>query len=108
MAVERAQEKTKAPFSESKRERERVSSILIPGGTSHSFFMPTAIFSARHFHQRISFSRFIVLRVNSSCRDIQIVVKETYARWRGHSGLRRVRVDPVEKQGADIEVEIIQ
>ena len=26
--------------------------------------------------------------MNFSCRDIEIVVKKTYVRWRAHSGLR--------------------
>ena len=87
-AVKRAQERTKAPLFKSKREQERFTGILIPGGASHSFFMPTASLSARHLHQRISFSRSILLRMNFSCRDIEIVVKKTYVRWRAHSGLR--------------------
>ena len=50
--------------------------------------MPTANYSARHLHQRISFSHSILLRVNFSRRDIEIIVKKTYARWRAHLGLR--------------------
>ena len=90
--VERAQERTKAPLSKSKRERKRFPGILIPGGASHLFFMPTASFSARHLHQRISFSHSILLRVNFSCRDIEIVVKKTYARWRAHSSRRIIPI----------------
>ena len=86
--VERAQERTKAPFSKSKREQELFPGILIPGDTSDSFFMSTASFCGRHSHQRISFSRSILLKMNFSCRDIEIVVKKTYVRWRAHSGLR--------------------
>ena len=92
-AIERAHKRTKAPLSKSKRERERFSGILIPGGASHSFFMPTASFSARHLHQRISFSHSILLRVNLSRRDIEILVKKTYARWRAHSGLQLYTAD---------------
>ena len=60
-AVDRAQERTKAPLSKSKRERERFPGILIPGGASDPFFMPTASFYTRNLHQRISFSRSILL-----------------------------------------------
>ena len=49
--------------------------------------MATASFSASHLHQGISFFRSILLRVNFSRRDIEIVAKKTYARWRAHSGL---------------------
>ena len=48
--------------------------------------MLTASFSARRLHQRISFSRFMLRRVNLSCRGIEIVVKKTCARWRAHLG----------------------
>ena len=81
------------PLFKSKRERERFPGILIPSGASHSFFTLTASFPARHVHQRVSFSRSILLRVNFSCRDAGIVVKKTYARWRAHSGLRRVPIN---------------
>ena len=57
-AVERAQERTKAPLSKSKRERERFPGILIPAGASHSFFTPTAYLLWRTFasaHKFLSF-----------------------------------------------------
>ena len=50
--------------------------------------MPTASFSARRLHQRISFSLSILLRMHFFCRDIEIVVEKTYARWRAHSDRR--------------------
>ena len=100
-AGERAQQKTKAPLSKSKRGREWFPGILIPGGASRSFFMPTASFPARYLHQHISFSRSILLRMNFPCRDIEFVVKKTYTRRRAHSGLRLYKAGGRRASGRD-------
>ena len=44
-------------------------------------------FSVRHSHQRINLSRSILLRVNLSCKDVEIVVEKAYAPWRARSSL---------------------
>ena len=52
--------------------------------------MPTASFSVRHSNQRISFSRSILPRVNLSCKDVEILVEKTYARWRARSSVTMI------------------
>ena len=63
-AVVREQERMRAPLSETKRERERLFTYPHAGRRSSLVLMPTASFSVRHSHQRLSFLRSILPRVD--------------------------------------------